>query len=213
MAWRVDMFNFCDICNINYLNRTKCQVASPNILCPRAGLTVNYIGTQIASVPIPTSAAVGDSSRVLTYSRVIFRTPLSSQTGLVDGVDVLTRQHRHAASRVFQKASLKGRASLLEVTVIRIGAASRVFQRHGACANGAVIFRKKLTRVQRLAFMSQQLTCLVAMEACARAHCWGGEIEKLGRMVRLIAPNYVKPFVKRQMNDVADAEAVVEAAR
>ena len=74
-------------------------------------------------------------------------------------------------------------------------------------------FRKKLTRVQRLAFMSQLPACIVAMEACVTAHCWGGEIKKLGRMVRLIAPNYVKPFVKRQMNDVADAEAVVKAAR
>jgi transposase len=101
----------------------------------------------------------------------------------------------------------------LEVTVICIDVATRVFQRHGAFANGAVIFCKKLTRVQRLAFMSQQSTCIVATEACVTAHCWGGEIEKLGRMVRLIAPNYVKPFVKRQMNDVADAEAVVKAAR
>ena len=61
--------------------------------------------------------------------------------------------------------------------------------------------------------MSQHPACIVAMAAGATAHCWGREIEKLGRMVRLIAPNYVKPFVKRQMNDVADAEAVVEAAR
>jgi hypothetical protein len=87
-----------------------------------------------------------------------------------------------------------------------------VFQLHGACANGTVIFRKKLTRVQLLAFMSQQSACVVAMEACATAHSWGREFEKLGHTVRLIAPNYVKPFVKRQKNDVADAEAIVEAA-
>ena len=99
-----------------------------------------------------------------------------------------------------------------EVTVIRVDRAKRVFQLHGACANGTVIFRKKLTRVQRLAFMSQHPAFIVAMVAGAMAHCWGCEIEKLGRMVRLIAPNYVKPFVKRQMNDVADAEAVVQAA-
>ena len=102
---------------------------------------------------------------------------------------------------------------MLEVTVIRTDRANRAFQRHGACANGAVIFCKKLTRVQRLAFMSQHPACLVAMEACATAHCWGRETEKFGDTVRLIAPNYLKPFVKRQMNDVADAEAVVEAAR
>jgi transposase len=100
-----------------------------------------------------------------------------------------------------------------EVTVIRIGVATRVFKRHGACANGAVIFRKKLTRVQRLAFMSQHPACLVAMVASATADCWGREIEKLGHTVRLIAPSCVKSFVKRQMNDVADAETVVEAAQ
>ena len=99
-----------------------------------------------------------------------------------------------------------------EVSIIGIDLAKRVFQRHGACANGAVIFRKKLTRVQLLAFMSEQPKCTVAMEACATAHCWGREIEKLGHTVQLIAPSYVKPFVKRQKNDVADAEAIVEAA-
>jgi transposase len=79
-----------------------------------------------------------------------------------------------------------------------IDLAKRVFQLHGACANGTVIFRKKLTRVQLLAFMSQQSACVVAMEACATAHSWGREFEKLGHTVRLIAPNYVKPFVKRK---------------
>jgi transposase len=114
---------------------------------------------------------------------------------------------------MFQKASLKGRAFMSEVSVIRTDLASRVFQRHGARANGAVIFRKKLTRVQRLAFMSQQPTCIVTTESCATAHCWGREIKKLGHTVRLIAPNCVKPFVKRQKNGVADAETIVEAAR
>jgi transposase len=74
-----------------------------------------------------------------------------------------------------------------EVTIIGIDLAKRVFQLHGACANGAVIFRKKLTRVQLLAFMSQQSACVVAMEACATAHSWGREIEKLRLTVRLIA--------------------------
>jgi transposase len=99
-----------------------------------------------------------------------------------------------------------------DVSIIGIDLAKRVFQLHGACANGAVVFRKKLTRVQLLAFMSQQPTCLVAMEACATAHCWGREIQKLGHTVRLSAPNAVKPFVTRQKNAVADAEAIAEAA-
>ena len=96
--------------------------------------------------------------------------------------------------------------------MIRTDRAKRVFQRHGARANGTSIFRKKLTGGQRLAFMSQHPACLVAMVAGATAHCWGCEIKKFGHTVRLIAPNYVKPFVKRQKNDVADAEAIFEAA-
>ncbi|MEP0670336.1 MAG: IS110 family transposase [Sulfitobacter pontiacus] len=94
-----------------------------------------------------------------------------------------------------------------EVAMIGIDLAKRVFQLHGACPNGTVVFRKKLTRIQLLAFMSQQSACIVAMEACATAHSWGRQFETLGHTVRLIAPNYVKPFVKRQKNDVADAEA------
>src|SRR3954462_15433284 len=55
--------------------------------------------------------------------------------------------------------------------------------------------------------------CTVALEACGSAHYWGREIAKLGHMVKLIAPAYVKPFVKRQKNDMADAEAICEAAQ
>lgn len=99
-----------------------------------------------------------------------------------------------------------------EVTIIGIDLAKRVFHLHGARVDGSVIFRKKLSRAQLLAFFAQHPRCIVAMEACATAHGWGREFEKLGHDVRLIAPIYVKPFVKRQKNDAADAEAIVEAA-
>lgn len=101
---------------------------------------------------------------------------------------------------------------MLEVTVIGVDLAKRVFQLHGASADGSVAFRKKLSRVRLLPFLAEQPRCLVAMEACATAHGWGREIEKLGHTVRLIPPVYVKPFVKRQKNDAADAEAIAEAA-
>jgi len=90
--------------------------------------------------------------------------------------------------------------------------AKNVFQLHGASADGAVLFRKKLSRPQFARFMSEQPPCIVAMEACAGAHHWAREMTRHGHQVRLIAPHYVNPFVKRQKNDVADAEAIVEAA-
>ncbi|MCH2069586.1 MAG: IS110 family transposase [Shimia sp.] len=99
-----------------------------------------------------------------------------------------------------------------EVTIIGIDLAKRVFQLHGACQDGSVAFRKKLSRGQLLSFVARHPKCVIAMEACATAHGWGREFAKLGHEVRLIPPVYVKPFVKRQKNDVADAEAIVEAA-
>lgn len=99
-----------------------------------------------------------------------------------------------------------------EISIIGIDLAKQVFQVHGAAADGSVAFRKKLPRARLLPFLIAQPRCVVAMEACATAHGWGREIEKLGHTVRLIPPIYVKPFVKRQKNDAADAEAIVEAA-
>lgn len=99
-----------------------------------------------------------------------------------------------------------------EVTIIGIDLAKRVFQLHGAGNDGSVVFRKKLSRPQLLGFVAQHPRCVIAMEACATAHGWGREFERLGHDVRLIPPVYVKPFVKRQKNDMADAEAIVEAA-
>lgn len=100
-----------------------------------------------------------------------------------------------------------------EVTIIGIDLAKRVFQLHGACSDGSIAFRKKLSRGQLLAFVARHPKCVIAMEACATAHGWGREFENLGHDVRLVPPVYVKPFVKRQQNDVADAEAIVEAAQ
>ena len=100
-----------------------------------------------------------------------------------------------------------------EVTTIGLDLAKSIFQAHGADAQGAVVFRKKLRRDQVLAFFAGQPRCLVAMEACAGGHFWARELAALGHETRLIAPTYVKPFVKRQKNDMADAEAICEAAQ
>src|SRR3546814_6897009 len=74
-------------------------------------------------------------------------------------------------------------------------------------------FRKKLSRRSFPKFMAEQPPAMVVMEACGSAHYWAREMTKLGHEVKLIAPRYVKPFVKRQKNDAADAEAIVVAAQ
>lgn len=99
-----------------------------------------------------------------------------------------------------------------KVSIIGVDIAKHVFQVHGARADGSMAFSKKLSRGKLLLFLAAQPRCVVAMEACASSHHWGRTIEATGHQVRLIAPAYVKPFVKRQKNDAADAEAIAEAA-
>lgn len=82
--------------------------------------------------------------------------------------------------------------------IIGIDLAKNVFQLHGARRDGAVLFRKKLTRTQLKKFMSTHAPCLVAMKACGTAHYWAREFSKVGYRVKLIPPIYVQPFVKRQ---------------
>ncbi len=96
--------------------------------------------------------------------------------------------------------------------MIGLDIAKSVSQAHGADESGEVVFRKKITRLKLHEFFASVPPCVVAMEACGGAHHWAREIGKFGHEVRLIAPKYVKPFVKRQKNDAADAEAICEAA-
>jgi len=98
-------------------------------------------------------------------------------------------------------------------TMIGVDLAKSVFQLHGASMTGQLRFRKKLSRSQFVKFMADQSPAVVVMEACGGANYWARELLELGHEVKLIAPQYVRPFVKRQKNDAADAEAIVIAAQ
>jgi transposase len=97
------------------------------------------------------------------------------------------------------------------VTTIGLDIAKSVFQVHGVDSEGKVVIRRKLKRRYVLAFFQKLPPCLIGIEACASSHHWSRELHALGHTVRLMPPAYVKPYVKRQKNDAADAEAICEA--
>jgi transposase len=128
---------------------------------------------------------------------------------VVDGLDAPTPAE---AGSLGLDLSHLPEQSMDPIAIVGLDLAKRIFQVHGARADGSVALRKKLSRPQVLTFFAQLPACIVAMEACASAHEWGRAIRELGHEVRLIPPIYVKPFIKRQKNDAADAEAIAEAA-
>src|SRR5213080_1023208 len=97
------------------------------------------------------------------------------------------------------------------ITTIGFDIAKSVFQVHGVDAGGQVIIRRQLKRRQVVACFQKLPPCLIGIEACASSHHWSRELQALGHTVRLMPPAYVKPYVKRQKNDMADAEAICEA--
>ena len=97
------------------------------------------------------------------------------------------------------------------ITTIGLDIAKSVFQVHGVDVQGQVVIRRQLKRRYVLAFFQKLAPCLVGIEACASSHHWSRELKALGHTVRLMPPAYVKPYVKRQKNDAADAEAICEA--
>src|SRR5450755_3551282 len=99
----------------------------------------------------------------------------------------------------------------MNITQIGIDLAKIVFQVHGVDARGKVALRKQLKRPQLIAFFSQLSPCLIGMEACGSAHYWARRLSALGHTVKLIAPQFVKPYVKTNKNDAADGEAICEA--
>lgn len=99
----------------------------------------------------------------------------------------------------------------MNVTRIGIDLAKQVFQLHGVDRDERVQVRKQLRRAQMLAYFGKLPPCLIGVEACGSAHYWARELGKLGHDVRLMAPQFVKPYVKSGKNDANDAEAICEA--
>lgn len=98
-----------------------------------------------------------------------------------------------------------------KVTTIGLDIAKKVFQLHGVDEHGQIVLQKQLARKDVLEWFSNQQPCLIGIEACATATFWAREISKFGHDVKLIPPAYVKPYVRRQKNDRADAGAICEA--
>lgn len=99
----------------------------------------------------------------------------------------------------------------MNITTIGIDLAKNVFQVHGVNERGQVVLKKQLKRSQVMAFFANLPQCLIGMEACGSAHHWARKLQGLGHTARLIATQFVKPYVKSNKNDVADAEAICEA--
>lgn len=99
----------------------------------------------------------------------------------------------------------------MKSTTIGIDLAKNAIQVHGVDERGKPVLKKQLKRHQVAAFFGNLAPCLIGMEACASAHHWARKLQALGHSVKLMAPQFVKPYVKTNKNDAADAEAICEA--
>ena len=99
----------------------------------------------------------------------------------------------------------------MKITTVGIDLAKNVFQVHAVDERGTVVLRKQLRRDQMTAFFANLPPCVIGMEACGSAHHWARTLKSFGHDARLMSPQFVKPYVKSNKNDVADAEAICEA--
>lgn len=99
----------------------------------------------------------------------------------------------------------------MKITTIGIDLAKNVWQVHGITETGKKILSKPLRPNRALSFFAQMSPCLIGMEACGSAHYWARQLQLQGHTVKLMAPQFVKPYVKTNKNDAADAEAICEA--
>jgi transposase len=104
-----------------------------------------------------------------------------------------------------------GEATEMKITSVGIDLAKNVIQVHGVDERGKAVLKKQLKRDQVASFFANLPPCLIGMEACGSAHHWARKLQSFGHSVKLMAPQFVKPYVKTNKNDVADAEAICEA--
>ena len=98
----------------------------------------------------------------------------------------------------------------MNITTIGIDLAKNLFQVHGVDARGKAVLKRQLRRDQMASFFANLPTCLIGMEACASSHHWARKLQGMGHTLRLMAPQFVKPYVKTNKNDIVDAEAICE---
>jgi transposase len=99
----------------------------------------------------------------------------------------------------------------MNVATIGIDLAKNVFPIHGVDPHGHAVLRKQLKRAQLFTFFANLPPCLIGMESCCGSHFFARRLEAFGHVVKLMAPQFVKPYVKTNKNDAADAEAICEA--
>ena len=99
----------------------------------------------------------------------------------------------------------------MKITTVGIDLAKNVMQVHGVDAHGKAVLKKQLKRIQLAPFFANLPPCVIGMEACSSSHYWARKLQGYGHTVKLMAPQFVKPYVKTNKNDVADAEAICEA--
>ena len=99
----------------------------------------------------------------------------------------------------------------MKITTIGIDLAKEMFQIHGVDTHGKAVLRKQLRRSEMAKFFATMEPCLIGLEACGSAHHWARKLGEYGHSVKLMAPQFVKPYVKTNKNDMADAEAICEA--
>lgn len=126
-------------------------------------------------------------------------------------MDAPTRNGIRCAKVELPNYHLTEGSVIMKITTIGIDLAKSVFQVHGIDASGKAVLRKQLKRDQMASFFINLAPCLIGMEACGSAHYWARKLQEFGHTVRLMAPQFVKPYVKTNKHDAADAEAICEA--